>query len=158
MHRRSLQKQHDEEKARHAVHERETLIAQAKEAWKRKQEGSKDGGKPPILDSSRVPFVRSPSCHHREDCLDSACVCCSLRTPLLAYLWTVTSAITCIHYSHQESAFVQRRALSHTHTVYPHLTPSYLILILTFPIVVTDPEDPKFDLEKLLAKWESEAK
>lgn len=43
-HRRTLQKAHDEEKARHAVHDRTNLIAQAKEAWKRKQEGSKDGG------------------------------------------------------------------------------------------------------------------
>lgn len=25
-------------------------------------------------------------------------------------------------------------------------------------IVVTDPEDPKFDLEKLIAKWENESK
>ncbi|KAA1471430.1 hypothetical protein DENSPDRAFT_837420 [Dentipellis sp. KUC8613] len=66
-HRRTLQKAHDEDKTRHAVHERETLIAQAKEAWKKKQEGGKDG-------------------------------------------------------------------------------------------VVTDPEDPRFDLEKLIAKWESESK
>ncbi|ETW86778.1 hypothetical protein HETIRDRAFT_306580, partial [Heterobasidion irregulare TC 32-1] len=66
-HRRTLQKTHDEEKARHAVHDRTNLIAQAKEAWKRKQEGSKDG-------------------------------------------------------------------------------------------VVTDPEDSRFDLEKLFAKWESESK
>ena len=27
----------------------------------------------------------------------------------------------------------------------------------SFP-VVTDPEDPRFDLEKLIAKWESESK
>ncbi|EIM92393.1 uncharacterized protein STEHIDRAFT_127218 [Stereum hirsutum FP-91666 SS1] len=67
LHRRTLQKQHDEDKARHAIHEREHLIHQAKEAWKRKQEGSKDG-------------------------------------------------------------------------------------------IITDPEDPKFDLEKLLAKWESDLK
>ncbi|GJE86227.1 ATP synthase E chain-domain-containing protein [Phanerochaete sordida] len=66
-HRRSLQKAHDEEKKQHAIHEREHLIAQAKEAWKKKQEGSKDG-------------------------------------------------------------------------------------------LVTDPEDPRFDLEKLIAKWESESK
>ncbi|EPQ60113.1 hypothetical protein GLOTRDRAFT_51993 [Gloeophyllum trabeum ATCC 11539] len=43
VHRRSLQKQHDEEKRHHAIHEREKLIAEAKEAWKRKQEGGKDG-------------------------------------------------------------------------------------------------------------------
>ncbi|KAI0081171.1 hypothetical protein K474DRAFT_1657032 [Panus rudis PR-1116 ss-1] len=66
-HRRTLQKQHDEEKKHHAIQEREHLIHEAKEAWKRKQQsGSKDG-------------------------------------------------------------------------------------------VVTDPEDPKFDLEKLIAKWEKEA-
>jgi len=43
VHRRSLQKEHDEDKRHHAIHEREHLIAQAKEAWKKKQEGSKDG-------------------------------------------------------------------------------------------------------------------
>ena len=43
-HRRTLQKEHDEQKKNHAVHEREHLIAQAKEAWKKKQEGSKGGG------------------------------------------------------------------------------------------------------------------
>jgi hypothetical protein len=26
---------------------------------------------------------------------------------------------------------------------------------LLVPVVVTDPEDPRFDLEKLIAKWES---
>ena len=31
--------------------------------------------------------------------------------------------------------------------------------MLTVPFaVVTDPEDPKFDLEKLVAKWEQESK
>ncbi|GBE77523.1 ATP synthase E chain-domain-containing protein [Sparassis latifolia] len=65
-HRRTLQKTHDEELKHHAIHEREHLIAQAKEAWKKQQEGSKDG-------------------------------------------------------------------------------------------VITDPEDPGFDLEKLIAKWESES-
>ncbi|PSS29687.1 hypothetical protein PHLCEN_2v2835 [Hermanssonia centrifuga] len=68
-HRRTLQKAHDEDVKHHAVHEREHLIAQAKEAWKKKQDSSKD--------STRL---------------------------------------------------------------------------------VTDPEDPRFDLEKLLAKWESESK
>jgi len=63
-HRRTLQNARDAEKAHHAKHERETLIAQAKDAWKKKQAGDKDG-------------------------------------------------------------------------------------------VVTDPEDPRFDLEKLIAKWES---
>ncbi|THG95913.1 hypothetical protein EW026_g5823 [Hermanssonia centrifuga] len=68
-HRRTLQKAHDEDVKHHAVHEREHLIAQAKEAWKKKQDSSKNS------------------------------------TGL-----------------------------------------------------VTDPEDPRFDLEKLLAKWESESK
>ncbi|KAH9982285.1 ATP synthase E chain-domain-containing protein [Lactifluus volemus] len=63
-HRRTLQNAHDTDKAHHAKHEREALIVQAKEAWKKKQAGDKDG-------------------------------------------------------------------------------------------VVTDPEDPRFDLEKLIAKWES---
>ena len=31
------------------------------------------------------------------------------------------------------------------------------MLIVPFA-VVTDPEDPKFDLEKLVAKWEKESK
>jgi F-type H+-transporting ATP synthase subunit e len=44
VHRRSLQKVHDEEKRHHAVHEREDLIAQAKVAWKKKQESGKSGG------------------------------------------------------------------------------------------------------------------
>ena len=57
-HRRTLQKAHDEELRKHAVHEREHLIAQAKEAWKKKQEGSKDGGE------SSVP--RSP--HRLRPC------------------------------------------------------------------------------------------
>ncbi|KZT08593.1 uncharacterized protein LAESUDRAFT_723468 [Laetiporus sulphureus 93-53] len=65
VHRRTLQKAHDEEKLHHAIHEREQLIAQAREAWKKKQEGPKGS-------------------------------------------------------------------------------------------VVTDPEDPRFDLEKLFAKWETE--
>lgn len=42
-HRRTLQNAHDADKAHHAKHERETLIAQAKEAWKQKQAGNKDG-------------------------------------------------------------------------------------------------------------------
>ncbi|KAF7794338.1 hypothetical protein EIP86_005472 [Pleurotus ostreatoroseus] len=68
-HRRTLQKAHDEEVKHHAIHEREHLIAQAKEAWKKKQEeSSKSDG------------------------------------------------------------------------------------------VITDPENPAFDLEKLIAKWESESK
>jgi F-type H+-transporting ATP synthase subunit e len=39
-----LQKAHDREKQHHAVHEREQLILQAKEAWKKKQEARDDGG------------------------------------------------------------------------------------------------------------------
>ncbi|KAH9969151.1 ATP synthase E chain-domain-containing protein [Russula dissimulans] len=42
-HRRTLQNAHDAEKAHHAKHERESLIAQAREAWKQKQAGDKDG-------------------------------------------------------------------------------------------------------------------
>ncbi|KAI0803162.1 ATP synthase E chain-domain-containing protein [Irpex lacteus] len=67
-HRRSLQKEHDKEKKHHAIQEREHLIAEAKEAWKKKQQGTK-----------------------KDD-------------------------------------------------------------------IITDPEDPKFDLEKLIAKWEKESK
>ncbi|KAF9270854.1 hypothetical protein L218DRAFT_952931 [Marasmius fiardii PR-910] len=67
-HRRSLQAAHDAKKVQDAVHEREQLIAQAKEAWKKKQA-------PKVSDDG----------------------------------------------------------------------------------VITDPEDPRFDLEKLLLKWEHEA-
>lgn len=66
-HRRSLQKAHDHEKEQHAIHHREQLIVQAKQAWRQKQESTKGDG------------------------------------------------------------------------------------------VVTDPEDPRFDLEKLVAKWEKES-
>ncbi|KAF7965273.1 hypothetical protein HWV62_28834 [Athelia sp. TMB] len=68
LHRRTLQKAHDEHKEHHAIHQREHLIKEAKEAWRKKQEAPKNGGG-----------------------------------------------------------------------------------------IITDPEDPKFDLEKLFAKWEAEA-
>ena len=49
-HRRTLQKAHDQEKEHHAIHQRQNLIAEAKEAWKKKQEGEKDsGGKSLVL-------------------------------------------------------------------------------------------------------------
>ncbi|KAG2155711.1 ATP synthase E chain-domain-containing protein [Suillus clintonianus] len=40
-HRRSLQKAHDQDKEHHAIHQRTQLIAQAKDAWKHKQESAK---------------------------------------------------------------------------------------------------------------------
>ncbi|KAG1757019.1 ATP synthase E chain-domain-containing protein [Suillus lakei] len=40
-HRRSLQKAHDQDKEHHAIHQREQLIAQAKDAWRHKQESAK---------------------------------------------------------------------------------------------------------------------
>ncbi|KAG0707619.1 ATP synthase E chain-domain-containing protein [Suillus ampliporus] len=40
-HRRSLQKAHDLDKEHHAIHQREQLIAQAKDAWRYKQESAK---------------------------------------------------------------------------------------------------------------------
>ena len=43
-HRRTLQKAHDQKKEHHAIHQRQNLIAEAKEAWRKKQEGGKDGG------------------------------------------------------------------------------------------------------------------
>ncbi len=43
-HRRSLQKAHDADVKSHAIHERAHLIAEAKEAWKKKQESPKGGG------------------------------------------------------------------------------------------------------------------
>ncbi|KAG1797599.1 ATP synthase E chain-domain-containing protein [Suillus subaureus] len=39
-HRRSLQKAHDQDKEHHAIHQREQLIAQAKDAWRHKQESA----------------------------------------------------------------------------------------------------------------------
>ncbi|KAF9011158.1 ATP synthase E chain-domain-containing protein [Cyathus striatus] len=41
-HRRSLQADHDLHKLEHAVHERQRLVAEAKEAWKRKKEAALD--------------------------------------------------------------------------------------------------------------------
>lgn len=41
-HRRSLQAAHDKHKLKDATHQREKLIAEAKQAWKRKQEASSD--------------------------------------------------------------------------------------------------------------------
>ena len=43
-HRGTLLMAHDEEVKHHAVREREHLIAQAKDAWKKKQESGKGGG------------------------------------------------------------------------------------------------------------------
>jgi len=41
-HRRTLQKAHDQQKEHHAIHQRQNLIAEAKDAWKKKQEGGKN--------------------------------------------------------------------------------------------------------------------
>ncbi|KAF9469614.1 ATP synthase E chain-domain-containing protein [Collybia nuda] len=41
-HRRTLQAEHDQQKLNHAVHRQQSLIAEAKDAWKRKNEASKD--------------------------------------------------------------------------------------------------------------------
>jgi len=41
-HRRTLQAKYEKQKLEHALHSRERLIAEAKEAWKRKQDSSKD--------------------------------------------------------------------------------------------------------------------
>ncbi|PAV22837.1 hypothetical protein PNOK_0279400 [Pyrrhoderma noxium] len=42
MHRRTLQKERNETLTKDALHSREELVKKAKEAWKKKQEGSKD--------------------------------------------------------------------------------------------------------------------
>ena len=84
-HRRTLQKAHDEEKVHHAKHERQDLVARAKEAWKKQQEASKGGG-----ESQSILLV----------------------------------------------------------PVYPWLTST---------LVVTDPDDPRFDLENLIASWEAQS-
>lgn len=67
-HRRTLQKAHDEEKLHHTKHERQELVARAKEAWKRQQEAAKDGGefKPTLLASEHpwltyTPVVTDPN-------------------------------------------------------------------------------------------------
>ncbi|KIK02125.1 hypothetical protein K443DRAFT_677898 [Laccaria amethystina LaAM-08-1] len=39
-HRRTLQTAHDQHKLEHAVHHREQLVAEAKDAWKKKQQSS----------------------------------------------------------------------------------------------------------------------
>lgn len=84
-HRRTLQKAHDEEKVHHAKHERQDLVARAKEAWKKQQGASKSGGES--------------------------------RSILLT-----------------------------------------LVRLRLMPtLVVTDPEDPRFDLEKLIASWETQS-
>jgi F-type H+-transporting ATP synthase subunit e len=41
-HRRTLQGAHDKHKLQEAAHQREKLVAEAKGAWKRKQESAKD--------------------------------------------------------------------------------------------------------------------
>ncbi|KAF9447029.1 hypothetical protein P691DRAFT_803036 [Macrolepiota fuliginosa MF-IS2] len=41
-HRRTLQAEHNKHQIEHAIHNRERLVAEAKEAWKRKQDASKD--------------------------------------------------------------------------------------------------------------------
>lgn len=79
-------------KTQHAEHERERLIAEAKEAWKKKQETAK-----------------AAATDSRE------CICSSSWQGALAVLTVVAFA------------------------------------------VITDPEDPRFDLEKLIAKWEKAA-
>jgi hypothetical protein len=39
-----LQKEHDQKKEHRAIHHRQDLIAEAKEAWRKKQQGGKDDG------------------------------------------------------------------------------------------------------------------
>ena len=64
-HRRSLQKAHDADVKHHAIHEREHLIEEAKEAWKRKKESGKDGGESMLrlhVTSAQdpIPYLRLP--------------------------------------------------------------------------------------------------
>lgn len=44
-HRRTIQANYDAQKLKHAAHDREHLIAEAKTAWKRRHETAKDDGK-----------------------------------------------------------------------------------------------------------------
>jgi len=88
-HRRTLQAENEKHQIEYAIHHREHLITEARQAWKRKQEAAKDTtGQPQHFAFARL-FVK---------------------------MHFVTDA--------------------HRYTV------------------VTDPEDPRFDLEKLIAKWE----
>lgn len=66
-HRRSLQKAHDADVKSHAIHEREHLIAEAKEAWKKKQESPKGGGESLFLSITVefLPVLGKPSAVHR---------------------------------------------------------------------------------------------
>lgn len=66
-HRRSLQKAHDADVKSHAIHEREHLIAEAKEAWKKKQESPKGGGESLFLLITVLflPVFWDPSIVHR---------------------------------------------------------------------------------------------
>jgi len=78
-HRRTLQTEYDKHQIEHAIHNRERLIAEAKDAWKRKQDDT----------------TGSPS-----------------SDPFSTVLTTAVFS------------------------------------------VVSNPDDPRFDLEKLIAKWE----
>ncbi|KIL71385.1 hypothetical protein M378DRAFT_64808 [Amanita muscaria Koide BX008] len=82
-HRKTLQAAYDKHKVEHAIHGRERLIKEAKEAYKRQKEARKD---------------------------------------------------TCQFYS-----------------------ASYCLFIDFYALVIMDPEDPRFDLEKVLAKYEKAA-
>jgi F-type H+-transporting ATP synthase subunit e len=106
LHRRTLQKEADAAKIDHAIHHREHLVSQAKEAWKQKQlAGKSDGGE----------YIHC------------------LRPDVLGG-W-------------------------HLHSMPRRSTKPVLLgvhAVLTCLIVITDPEDPKFDIEKLVAKWEKD--
>lgn len=76
-HRRSLQAEHDKHKLDNAAHHREQLIAQAKEAWKRKQESANDTREQYSYVYDPMPFTSSPfflilhGCN-REHTIDAA--------------------------------------------------------------------------------------
>jgi hypothetical protein len=61
-HRRTLQKEADAAKLEHAVHQREHLIAEAKEAWKKKQAESKNS------DGSKCYFFTCILAHDPHPC------------------------------------------------------------------------------------------
>ena len=57
-HRRTLQATHDAHKREEAVHHREKLIAEAKDAWKRKQEALSDTNRAcPLLVAFRLAVL-----------------------------------------------------------------------------------------------------
>lgn len=134
-HRRTLQKAYDQEKEHRAIHQRQDLIAEAKEAWRKKREGGKDGGE--------------------------CCCCCFAGLNWACVLWTLGlrladryNCLCSLSRTHQYRKDIHCVALHFCWDV-PRIIWYYIDAFSS--TVITDPEDPRFDLEKLIAKWESDS-